>query len=317
MSLEVLIQKRSGGVWDISELVTSVDFADNINKSGIVNFAYLRQKELALDHGDAVRICYDDVPYFIGWVFGIKSKKTPDIAITAYDQMRYLKTADTYVFDNPTATDIVNRIGSDYQMRMGEIQNTGVPLGRLIFDAKDLLDMVTDGINLTLRATKQLYYLKDDCGKLVFKNIATTVTNLCIDPESLLIEWDYERTIDSNTFNQIKLVRDNEDTGAREIYIAKDSGNIQKWGMLQYYEKVDDSLNPAQVQDKANALLLLKNRIEKKLSLDVIGDKRIRAGDVIYVSIPEEGIKQFLLCKSAKHSFSNGGHTVKADFKIV
>ena len=45
--------------------------------------------------------------------------------------------------------------------------------------------------------------------------------------------------------------------------------------------------------------------------------KRIRAGNVICVSIPKHSIQDFLLCTYASHTFESTGHTIKADFKIV
>lgn len=316
MGLEVLLQNSDGEAYDISELITPVSFDDNINKSGVVNFGIINTGITPLE-GNIIRIKYDDVTYFLGFVFKVGLTEDAEIKITAYDQLRYLKTNETYVFNNLTASEVLNRICDDYQRKTGEIQDTIYKMGSQIFDNKDLLDIIGDCINSTLTNTKQLFFIKDNNGLIDLKNINTTVTDLCIDPEYLLYGFNYERSIDNDTYNQIKLVRDNKDSGEREIYMTKDSSNIDKWGLLQLYEKVDDDMNPEQIKQKADALLSLKNRVEQKLSIDVIGEKNIRAGNVIYVDIPDTGIKKFLLCISAKHTFENTGHTVKAEFKMV
>ena len=44
--------------------------------------------------------------------------------------------------------------------------------------------------------------------------------------------YDYESSIDENTYNRIKLVYDNEDAGKREVYIAQDSSNINRLSLI-------------------------------------------------------------------------------------
>lgn len=186
------------------------------------------------------------------------------------------------------------------------------------FDDKAGLDIISDCINLTLRNTKQYFYIKDDFGQAVLRNVNSSISDLLISPDCTLFNYNYERGIDDETYNQIKLVRDNKDTGKRDVYISKDSGTIGKWGLLQYYEKLDDSVNSEQAKAKADALLSLKNRVQQKLTgVEVLGEKSVRAGNMIYVDIPRTGIKKFLLCTQAVHTFTSASHTVKADFKLV
>lgn len=103
------------------------------------------------------------------------------------------------------------------------------------------------------------------------------VSGLCLEPGSILTGYQYSRSIDGDTFNQIKLVRDNKDAGKQEVYIAKDSETIRQWGLLQYYEKVDDGMNAEQIKEKADALLQLKNRVRQTLSLERTG-RSVAAG---------------------------------------
>ena len=76
--------------------------------------------------------------------------------------------------------------------------------------------------------------------------------------------YDYESSIDSDTYNQIKLTYDNSETGKREIYMAKDSSNIEKWGVLQYFDTIDEKTNGAV---KARALLDLYNQKTRSLQI--------------------------------------------------
>lgn len=152
----------------------------------------------------------------------------------------------------------------------------------------------------------------------MLRNVQSSISNLLVSTGTNIDDYSYERGIDDETYNQIKLVRDNKDTGKREVYISKDSAAIKKWGLLQYYEKLDDSVNPEQAKAKSDALLGLKDRVQQKLTgVEVLGDKSVRAGYMVYVNIPRAGIKKFLLCTKAVHDFTDVSHTVKADFKLV
>ncbi len=105
----------------------------------------------------------------------------------------------------------------------------------------------------------------------------------CLIDEETAENYDYKSTIDEETYNQIKLTRENEKTGKRDVYIAKDSSKINEWGVLQYYDTLQDGENG---QTKANALLELYNKKQRNLSIkNMIGDVRVRAGCMIPVKL--------------------------------
>lgn len=53
----------------------------------------------AFTEGDNVRLWVDGYPMFNGYIFTRKRGKEQEVQVTAYDQMRYLKNKDTYVYD--------------------------------------------------------------------------------------------------------------------------------------------------------------------------------------------------------------------------
>lgn len=76
--------------------------------------------------------------------------------------------------------------------------------------------------------------------------------------------YTYTSSIDENTFNKIKLTYDNEETGFREVYIAQDSENMNRWGVLQHFDTLGKGENGAA---KADALLKLYNNKTRSLKL--------------------------------------------------
>lgn len=82
------------------------------------------------------------------------------------------------------------------------------------------------------------------------------------------------------------------------------------------YQKADDKANAAQIQEKANNLLKMHNREKLSLSVQAIGDMRVRAGNFIYVLLDEFKTQVFLV-DQCSHKISGGEHTMSLDIKVV
>jgi hypothetical protein len=145
---------------------------------------------------------------------------------------------------------------------------------------------------------------------------------MVISDNSNLGDYDFEYSIEES-YNKIKFVKDNKATGKKDCYIEQDSNNIAKWGMLQLYKVVDDSLNKAQIEEMVSGNLTLKNKETKTLKLKgVIGiepelDLKLRGGAGVYVEIKKRDIHQYYLIEEASHKFTKDGHTMDFDLKVV
>jgi len=120
--------------------------------------------------------------------------------------------------------------------------------------------------------------------------------------------FDYTSSIDDSTYNKIKLTYDNEDTGFREVYIAQDGSNINRWGILQYFDTLSKGENG---QAKADALLSLYNKKTRNLRItNAIGDNRVRAGSMVVVNLNlgDMQLKNWMLVEKCKHTYKQGEH---------
>lgn len=319
--IELLIQNNSGEIIDLSDLVTTVTFEDNIQKTGILKFDVMKTETLgAFFEGNVVRFKHQDTHYFYGYVFKKRRDKEQIITVTCYDQLRYLKTKDTYVFTNKKFSDMIRIIAADFNLKLGIIEDTHYSFATAIEDNKNLLDIISKYLDLTLAYTRELFVLKDNLGAIELRNIKDRVTDLVVGDGNLLLDYDYETEIDTDTFNQIKLVKNNEATGRRDVYLVKDSSTISRWGLLQHYEVLNEAVNEAQAREKAEILLRLKNRVKRNLKIEMQGDKRLRAGNAVFFSVPDMGdisVNQFLMVTKATHTFTNRQHMIKADLKIL
>lgn len=262
---------------------------------------------LNFTEGNAIRFKYGDNNVFYGFIFSKKRSKEPLITITAYDQLRYLKNKDTYVYKNKTADEVIKMIGNDFLLNLGTIEQTGYKIATRSESNKTLFDIAQTAIDLTIQNRNEMYVLYDDFGKICLKNIERMKVGIVIDEETGE-NYDYSSSIDSDTYNQIKLTYDNKDTGKREVYIAKDSSHINEWGILQHYDTIDENTNG---QVKADALLKLYNQKTRKLEIkNAIGDVHVRGGSLVIVNMDLGDVKlqNFMLVEKAKHSFKNNEH---------
>lgn len=279
---------------------------------GKLTFEIVQTDTVNFDEGDPCRFSVDGEAIFYGFIFD-KSRQGSNpqkIKITAYDQLYYFKNKDTYVYTNKTASEVVKMLADDFRLNVGAISDTRYKIASRTEENTDLFSIVQNALDETVKATKEMYVLYDTAGKLMLKNISEMQIGLVVDKDTAG-DFDYSTSISSNTYNRIKLVHEDGDSGARKVYIAQDSSNINKWGVLQYYEKLND---PTGAQAMANALLSLYNHKSRKLTVKkVLGDVRIRGGTmlVVVLDLGDAAISNLMLVEQAKHTFKDNEHLME------
>lgn len=306
MEVELLIQHNDKVYIPVIE--EDIEWTtERMGTPGQLTFSVVKDNIISFTEGDAVWVRVYGKNLFYGFVFIKKRDKSGIIKVTAYDQMRYLKNKGTYVYENKTAGELIQMIASDFQMQTGEIEDTGFKIASRVEDNVSLFDMIQNALDLTLQNTESMFVMYDDFGKIALKDIANLQLNLLIDEETGE-NFDYTSSIDSDTYNRIKLVYDNEDTGKREVYIAQDSKNINEWGVLQYFDTLQKDENG---KAKADALLELYNKKTRNLAIkNALGDTRVHAGTMVVVQLDlgDIKLKNMMLVEKCKHTFKNDEH---------
>ena len=274
---------------------------------GKLTFTVVKDSALNFQEGDPVKLTVGGIPMFYGFVFTKKRSREKTIDVVAYDQLRYLKNKDTLIDEGLKASDILKRLATDFRLNLGTVEDTGYTLETVVEGNQTLFDMIQNALDETLRNTKQLFILYDDCGSLTLKNINSLKTDLLIDA-STAEDFDYSSSIDEQTYNKIKLAFNNEKTGKRELFVAQDGGNMNQWGVLQYFEQIQSETGAAA---KANALLGLYNRKTRRLTVkNAFGRPDIRGGSAVMVSLNLGDIvaNQFLVVDRVTHTFRGNEH---------
>ena len=276
---------------------------------GKLTFNVLKDDIIDFQEGNPVKLIVDGKGLFFGFVFTKNRNKDGLIKVTAYDQLRYFKNKDTYIYTNKTAAAVLKMLVDDFKLKWGIVEDTGYAIPKKIEDNKTLFDIVQNALDDTLRMTKKMFVLYDDFGRITLRNIENMKLDLLIDEETAE-DFDYTSSIDSNTYNQVKLVYENEKTGKRDVYMAKDSSNINKWGILQYFDTLKDKENG---QAKADALLELYNKKTRNLTIkDALGDIRVRAGNsvIVNLNIGDIIVQNYMLVEKCVHTFNENEHTM-------
>lgn len=302
MSMEFLV-KMDKKTYEISELVTKVSFIDTLNDGcSKLEFSYLND-DLIIKNGSIVSFKYDDVNIFYGYVFKVGRNAGKELNVTAYDQLRYCKAKDNITVKNDTITTITKKMCNYFNLKAGTLTDTSYVLPISVQADKTWLDIIYTGISDTLLNKGKKYAFRDEFGSVAVRDLEELQLNLVLGDESLVYDFEYEKSIDEDFYNQIKLASDNETTGKGDTYITKDSNSIESCGLLQYFEKLDKNYNAAQAKSKADMLLSLYNREVETLSFKCLGDTSIRAGSSFYGQIEDIGMNKRLIVKSVTHEF--------------
>lgn len=273
---------------------------------GKLTFKCLFDENNIFEEGDLVTVKYKGQKVFYGFIFTINRDKDKILSVTAYDQLRYLKNKDVYEYRNKKASEVIIMLANDFKLNLGYIEDTKFIIPKRLEDGVSLFDIILTALGITLQNTKKMYILYDDFGELTLRDVENMKIDFTVDA-TVSENFSYKSSIE-NSANTVKIVKSDSKAGKREIYIAKDTSNINRWGVLQHYDTLGEKENGKM---KADALLKLYNRKFKTLTIkNVFGDVRVRAGVSIVVTLDLGDIKvsNYMLVEKVKHTFNNQEH---------
>lgn len=321
MNIELVHQNVQTGVaHEIGDLVTEITHETSIeDQPGKLTIEMLMDNDVRLGEGDIIRFKFDGRNIFFGRLFK-KAKSNGNWTITALDNKKYLGNQDTLVFSASRSherfANICKISGIPYRI----VNQSAYTLPNAIFDQKTYYSMVQDGFDLTLINQGMWYIIRDNFGTLEHVALNSLITDYVIGDQSLLTEYDYSSSIE-DSYNVVKLTKDNEETNRRDVYIVKNSNLENRWGTLQYHQSISDDLNPAQIREMANNMLRSMQMPDRKLSVEAFGIKEIKAGNSIVLQLADlahEGYDKPKLCIISKCTQTWAKqHSMSLDLRVV
>lgn len=308
--MEVLVESQ-GYIYDISEMCKEISWTEALNEgASCMDISYISDG-LILQNGNAIRLTDNDQTD--GIFFGAAYKVSGDsgdggtgqiVTIKAYDQLRRAKNKDIIVLENGTLKNLVENMCTFQTMTPGTVEDPGFIIPIIADYEKSWLDHIVQAVSDTLIGTQEHYCLRDEYGKVCLWNMRNLQLPLVLGDNSLCTGYSWEKSIDDDYYNQIKVVWKNEDTGQIDVGAAHDQEAVNRYGLLQYLESSPSGVdNAAKAQERANNLLKLYNHEKETLKLECLGDLRVRAGNSVYGSIADIALNRRLIVKKVTHDF--------------
>lgn len=306
-------------VMDYSTAATDAELTTSrFDSPAKLTFTVLEKSGISIPEGSSVELAVDGVKMFKGYVFTASQNRDGEVEYTAYDQLRYLKANASYVFEAMTLSQIIQQIAADFDLTCGTLVDTGYAFPCLIKENTSCLDIIFGALSETIYMTGKIYVFYDNAGALTLVEAKDMYSSTLIGDKSLATDFTYKRDIDSDTYNRIKLVRPNSETGRADTYIAEDTETQAKWGLLQYYDQVDENMNAAQIEQMCMQYLQYYNRVVQSLTIEALGVPGLRAGMIVPVrisAVDSLSVSRLMLTEKVTHSFDGDDHTMSIEVK--
>lgn len=306
-------------ITELSAITTKVTLTtQRFDSPAKLQFSTIEKSGILLPEGSSVTLQVDGWRAFKGYVFTAERDENGEVSYTAYDQLRYLKFKTSKTWEAAELSQIISDLAADFGLTVGTLAATGYAFPSLIKENENALDIIFDALEKTIVETGKIYTFYDDAGALTLTEARDMYLPTLIGDGSLLTGYKYKRDIDKQTYNRVKLVRPNKETGQTDVYEYEDTETIAKWGLLQYYEKIDENMNPAQIEERAQQLLLYYNRVLQSFSQDALGVPGLRAGMIIPIRVQAVGslsTTRLLICEKVTHTIEADAHTMKIEVR--
>lgn len=314
MNISLIINKGDEA-WELKNTIESINLNTGMYDSpGKCDFTLLDTKDYP--RGSVVSLMVDGKKVFYGYIFTSSIDSKGKTNIVAYDQLRYLKNQDTIYYEGKTSGQILEDICKKNNLKCKIVNPSSWVVLPYLHDKKTMFEIIKHSLDEAFRMENKLYIIRDNFGVIEHIDVAEQKTNLQIGTNSLLTDFSYQKSIDDDTYNVIKLIRDNKETQKRDVWQSQDSDTIKKWGKLQFLYSVDEHANEEQIKELADNILKVKNRETRKLSLSAIGFYNLKAGDGIKVKI-DDVIDEWFYLSSVSTSIKNNMATMDLEVFIT
>ena len=222
-----------------------------------------------------------------------------------------------------TASDFFQYLMDKYSHRglQGVVREAAsIPLDREYYMGESLFNMIDDSLVATHSQTAdELFMIRDNMGVLEFREMKALQTPYVLGDGSFTTSYAYTANINTDTYNVIKGVRFNDDTGYVDTWWDTDTGTIDRWGWRQHIIEIQDHILDEEIETYLELVLEAKNRPVRNARITAVGiaDPNMQAGAGIQVRINRKQIDHMLFAETVTHVFSANDHVMDLEISVV
>lgn len=328
-----------GTTYDLRNVVANVKWITDLNFSaGELTFDLFQKAHPIIPYtGDIIKFRWSHHKIFYGYVFDYKVKEDNTVSVTCYDKERYLKNQDSIVWKSGTIADRFNNVCKRAGIKHKVVDKPTHKVAAEVCDGKTYFDMLKSAITKTLSATKHMYYVYCNYDVVELRRAPYKRLKIIIGSKSAMTGFSYAVDI-NNTANVVKVIqkdvkksqsksatakqkkgngKNQKTTSAKAKTNKKDEAkrtsfktvsakgdSTEQWGKLQVTVNKKNKANHAQMVKQAKDELRKRNRANKELTVDCIGNVDLVAGNAVTIKINDinKTLKNCPILK-AEHEF--------------
>ncbi len=297
---------------DVSKVVYQATWTESLDHTcSSLSFLLPTAQAVEFSCGDTVVFTYRGTKVFYGYLFEV-DKGQWEARCTAYDQLRYLQVGTPLMRENETLTSFAQRVltYAGDRIRVGTLADTRALLVPRLFESSSYMNMLKKSIEETRELSGVRYILRDEFGAVALRNPLELRTDLIVGDGSLATDYRHALLVNDTACNYVKVAKDNSADGLRDAVVVQDPALIAKWGKLSAFKTLSSG-NAAQMKALAQSMLTERGREQERISVDCIGDLRLRAGCEVTFVAAQVRLNLRALITSAVHSFAGNEYTAK------
>lgn len=303
---------------DFTDYCGEVNIRSNINEISEDLTITLKLKDY-IKEPDIIRVYENERMIFEGETVNTKTDNEYSQTIKAFDFGFFLnKNEEVYQF-NSTVSECIKRICTDFDIPVGDI--ISIPTQIKEIKNGSLSQMIKEMLETAEKEQGKHYVWEFYEGKFWVEERRTVAYKYMTKEfgnyeyiANYLNEPSVETSIE-DMINSVKVVQ-SEENDVKTILVKSDDNNINSFGKMQKIESVSKE-DISKASTIAENILKEKNKITKKISVNLVGHIDCKAGKLMYFEDDFINDKRNFLITSCTHVINSVSHTMKLELEVI
>lgn len=301
MNIKMVIQKKDGSKYDITNITESVTTSGDIKQCGRkCEFSTIRSSGFNIANGDMAKFYDEEEEVFRGTILSIDKNSSSDtFKYTALDEgWRLTKSKGSFNFTNKRADEIASEVLQKNNFVIGDIVKGKTKMSK-VFVNKSFYDIIMTAYTEEAKTSKKKYMFAITRQKVHLIEKGVTVLKVGFEEGKNLIDSEY--SIDAQNIVD-RIVITDSNGNQKEVKDKKEL--IDVYGVIQEVKEMKDG---GLSNDEINEIF---KDVDKKCNLKGIGDATCVTGNAVMVKDTVSGLVGKFYIDSDTHTYSNNHHEI-------